>query len=496
MIASKDAPEPSVLPGKTEAESTTVQSPPSHDSSTDSRKLNFFHWHDAATSREEKHFLFKLDFYLLTYACLSFFVKMLDQTNVTNAYSSGMAEDLAFGPGNELSWMNTYFQIGTLIGSPFGNLVMSKVRPRYWLPFCMATWSFFVLFLYKCNTAPQFYVMRFFIGFWESSAWPGIHYLLGAWYLKSEIGRRSALFVISSILGQMFSGYLQAALFSGMDGKLGLAAWRWLFIFDFIIGIPVIIYGICVIPDTPHKTKAFWLNDWERQHACDRIESEGRKPIGKLDWTVFRRIFTSWQVYAFSLGFMLWQLTCAGYTIQAFTIYLRKQGYAIVDVNNIPTAQPAFNVLVMFTTGWVSDKLRDRRPAFLVIGTLLTVCYAVMTAWYVPHGVRIFFFILIGVYGSFTPLMAGWINEACGGDDEKRGFILGFTMSVGGAVQIPFQQLQWPSSLAPAYRETHGWASALVFVVALTLWTGFGISFVQKWAQKREATEKVAAEGA
>jgi MFS transporter, ACS family, pantothenate transporter len=304
------------------------------------------------------------------------------------------------------------------------------------------------------------------------------------------------LFVISSILGQMFSGYLQAALFSGMDGKLGLAAWRWLFIFDFIIGIPVIIYGVCVIPDTPHKTKAFWLNDWERKHACERIESEGRKPIGKLDWTVFRRIFTSWQVYAFSLGFMLWQLTCAGYTIQAFTIYLRKQGYAIVDVNNIPTAQPAFNVLVMFTTGWVSDKLRDRRPAFLVIGSLLTVCYAVMTAWYVPHGVRIFFFILIGVYGSFTPLMAGWINEACGGDDEKRGFILGFTMSVGGAVQIPFQQLQWPSSLAPAYRETHGWASALVFVVALTLWTGFGISFVQKWAQKREETEKVATEGA
>ena len=62
--------------------------------------------------------------------------------------------------------------------------------------------------------------------------------------MQSEIGRRAALFVISSILGQMFSGYLQAALFSGMNGKGGLAAWRWLFIFDFIIGIPVVIYGV------------------------------------------------------------------------------------------------------------------------------------------------------------------------------------------------------------------------------------------------------------
>lgn len=75
-------------------------------------------------------------------------------------YSSGMAEELGFGPGDELSWMNTYFTIGTFIGSPFGNLVMSKVAPRLWLPFCMAMWSFFVLFLYKCDYAHQFYILR------------------------------------------------------------------------------------------------------------------------------------------------------------------------------------------------------------------------------------------------------------------------------------------------------------------------------------------------
>ena len=36
----------------------------------------------------------------------------LDQNNISNAYVSGMAEELGFGPGNELSWMNTYFSIG------------------------------------------------------------------------------------------------------------------------------------------------------------------------------------------------------------------------------------------------------------------------------------------------------------------------------------------------------------------------------------------------
>lgn len=68
--------------------------------------------------------------------------------------------------------------------------------------------------------------------------------MLGSWYRKSELGRRSALFVLSGPLGQMFSGYLQSAPYAGMEGKGGLAAWRWLFIFDFILALPIVIYGM------------------------------------------------------------------------------------------------------------------------------------------------------------------------------------------------------------------------------------------------------------
>lgn len=33
-----------------------------------------------------------------------------------------------------------------------------------------------------------------------------------------------------------------------MDGVMGLASWRWLFIFDFILGIPVAIFGFFFCP--------------------------------------------------------------------------------------------------------------------------------------------------------------------------------------------------------------------------------------------------------
>ncbi|ORY66564.1 major facilitator superfamily transporter [Pseudomassariella vexata] len=455
----------------------------------------FFHWHEPGCSAEEKRLIFKLDWFLLSYSCLCFFIKYLDQTNISNAYVSGMQEELGFGAGNELSWMNTFFNVGMIIGAPVANLIITVIRPRFWLPFCLITWSLFVLFLYKCNTAEQFYGLRFCIGLFESAAWPGITYTLGCWYRKSELARRSALFVISGVLGQMFSGYLQAALYSGMEGKGGMSAWRWLFIFDFVISIPVAIYGVLCYPDTPHTTGAWYLNEWERNRARERIEEEGRKPVGKLDLSVFKRIFTSWQIYTFSLGYALWSLTIGSYVMQYFALYLKAVGwFSVPQINNIPTAIGAVNFCTMLTTGYVADKIGRRGPVCLAVGLILAFCWAVFTAWDVPHGLRMFCFILTGVYGCFTPLLAGWVNESCGGDQQKRAFVLGFMTSVGSALVIPFQQLQFPSSQAPHFAETHGWASALVFVVALTLWTGFGIPFCQKKFMKQVRTDEYESE--
>lgn len=407
----------------------------------------------------------------------------LDQSNVSNAYVSGMETELGFGAGNELSWMNTYFSIGTILGGTCSNLLITIIRPSYWLPGCLGAWSLFVLGLFRCNTATQFYVLRFFVGFTESAAWPGVMYCLGSWYRRSELARRSGLFVMSGVLGQMFSGYLQAALFAGMDGKGGLSAWRWLFIFDFVLAVPVALYGFVCFPDTPQTTRAWYFDQGERELAVMRIESEGRQPTGKWNWGVVARIFGSWQVYAFTAAYSFWTLTAGSYVMQYFELYLKAVGYKTTDVNNIPTAIGAVNFVFMVGTGFVADKIGRRGPVCFAVGCLLTFVYAVLAAWDVPHGLRMAAFILVGCYGCYTPLLAGWVNEACGGDQQKRAFVLGFMVSVGAAVVIPFQQLQFPSSEAPAYKKTHGYASALAFVVVLTVWTGVAIPVLQAWRE-------------
>lgn len=69
--------------------------------------------------------------------------------------------------------------------------------------------------------------------------------------------------------------------------------------------------------------------------------------------------------------------------------------------------------------GWVFDKLKMRRLVFLVIGMVLMVVYVIMMVWYVFYVLRIIVFIFCGVFGFFILLMVGWINEVCGGDEEK-----------------------------------------------------------------------------
>lgn len=45
----------------------------------------------------------------------------------------------------------------------------------------------------------------------------GIHYMLGSWYTPREIGKRAMVFWLAGSIGQMFSGFLQAAAVSGSE---------------------------------------------------------------------------------------------------------------------------------------------------------------------------------------------------------------------------------------------------------------------------------------
>jgi ACS family pantothenate transporter-like MFS transporter len=171
--------------------------------------------------------------------------------------------------------------------------------------------------------------------------------------------------------------------------------------------------------------------------------------------------------------------------MQFFALWLKaEKTYSVPQINNLPTVIGAVNFFFMIGTGFAIDKIGSRGPLCLSVSLVLTFVYIILTVWDVPSGLKLAAFFLAGCYGCFSPLMAGWVNGVCGGDQQLRAFTLAFMGSFGQAVVIPFQQDQFPSSQAPAYAKTHGYGSVLALVVALTLWTGFGIGFIEKRAPR------------
>ena len=117
--------------------------------------------------------------------------------------------------------------------------ITTYVRPSVWIPAAEVIWAILTFCFAAVNNAKQIYAMRFLIGLAESPFYVGVMTLLGNWYTPSELAKRAGIFYSASFAANMFSGYLQAAVYSGLDGVHGLPGWRWLFIMCGVITVQI-----------------------------------------------------------------------------------------------------------------------------------------------------------------------------------------------------------------------------------------------------------------
>lgn len=100
-------------------------------------------------------------------------IKYLDQSNINNAYVSGMKEDLNL-VGNELNYFTTYFNIAYCIMLIPSLVILTYVRPSLWLSGLEIVWGVITGLIAMTTNSNQVYVLRAFLGLCESSAWSGM----------------------------------------------------------------------------------------------------------------------------------------------------------------------------------------------------------------------------------------------------------------------------------------------------------------------------------
>ncbi|KAH6988227.1 major facilitator superfamily domain-containing protein [Ilyonectria sp. MPI-CAGE-AT-0026] len=437
----------------------------------------------------------KIDFFILTFCCLSYFVNYLDRSNLANAYVSGMKDELGF-VGDQLNIINTCFTVGYVLGQIPSNISLHYVKPRIWFPSMMILWGGLTMVTASAHSPNAIMAIRFFQGLCEASTFVGTHYILGAWYTERELGKRSGIFTASGLAGTLIGGFIQTGINRSMNGRHGLSGWRWLFIVDGLLTIPVATYGFFFFPDTPNTTTAFYLTEDERQLAISRVP-EVKEERTKISLGFAKKVLTSWYWWGFVVLWIIAGETESFSTNALLALFMQSHPtntYTISQKNNYPTGVPAVGIVSTLFWATLTDFLGGKR--YLVgywIGlTGIATSIMVLVASQNPTNPTSTTITFVAYYwaGSVYACQAtffAWCNDAMRFEDGLfRGVVLAGMNLGSNSVNAWWSIIFYGASMAPWFKR--GMWAMIACSIALIVWSA-GLSFLAHKNIKRRIIE-------
>jgi len=458
-----------------------------------------YFWDTADLPPEERWLLFKVDASLLIFASLGYFIKNLDQSNVNNAFLSGMKEDLSMY-GNELVTATSIWTVGYVIGQIPSNLLLTRVSPRWVIPGLEIGWGLATLGNYAVKDIRALYALRFLVGFFESGFYPGIHYILSCWYTPRELSKRSYIFWVTGNLGSMFSGFLQSAAYTNLNGVNGNEGWRWLFIIDAVITLPIALFGLVMLPALPWYAKpTFWLSEREIEIARARMKKIGRKGAEPWTWAKLRRFLTSWQFYILPMLYVIWNnsgiQSPMGYWLKSFNSVpapVPGVSYTVSQINLLPLPGNAIAVVNSLAWAWIADgPMRGTRWPFIYLNAFLTIIFsAVLLHLPIYQSINGHFavYYLSNICGSAGPMILNWIGEISSNDNEARAILIAMGNDLAYVVQAVAPNFVWKTTDFPQASKGMKWS--IVLSSLLIFWNTVVLGFVRY--QKRKDAKAVA----
>lgn len=294
--------------------------------------------------------------------------------------------------------------------------------------------------------------IRFFQGIAESSTFVGTHYILGSWYTSRELGKRSGIFTSSGLAGTMFGGFLQTAIHSSLNGTRGLSGWRWLFIIDGLITVPIAVYGFIFFPDTPSTTSAFYLNPKERALAIARVpDVPERKP---WDLSFVKRIITSWYWYGFVMLWIIAGETESFSSNSLLSLYMKAlSGYTVSQLNNYPTGVPAVGIVSTLFFATLTDFLGGKR---YIVGYWIAITGIATSVMILTSTGKATVFAAYYWAGSVYACQAtffAWANDAMRWEEDMLRAVVIASMNCGSnAVNAWWSLLFYSANMAPRFK--------------------------------------------
>ncbi|KAI9854642.1 MAG: hypothetical protein M1824_000228 [Vezdaea acicularis] len=422
----------------------------------------------------------KIDFRVIPFLIVMYFLCFLDRINIGNAVLYNMRKDLKLGTGPKYNDALVIFFVPYILFEIPSNILLKKFTPRIWLSSCLILVGFVTCMQGLVHNFSGLLATRFFLGVFETGVFPGCFYLISMWYKSFEAQRRYTFFFSSTTLAGAFGGLLAAAI-GKMQGLRGYSGWRWIFILEGSLTFVVGIIFLFTLPNFPEDSN--WLTEDEKAFVKARLAADQgptaiERPIKLAD------VLRCFKDYKFLLGgFMYLGLIVTAYGYAYFSpsiIQTFKYTTVQTQLHSVPPWAASFvaSLLIAFA----SDKARHRFSFILFSMAIAVSGYAVLLA--VPSTTNnhvnyaALFLLVIGTY-SAMPIILCWFQMNLGGHHRR---------SIGSAWQIAFGNIGGIIAVyaflhdVPRYRP--GYGTGLGFVgISLIATVAYYVACV---AQNRE----------
>jgi MFS family permease len=88
------------------------------------------------------------------------------------------------------------FFIAYLVMETPSNLILTRVRPSWYVPILMCLWGTCTAAMSQVDGYAHILVARFFLGAIEAGFLPGVMFIMSAWFKRAEIGMSNYLIVL------------------------------------------------------------------------------------------------------------------------------------------------------------------------------------------------------------------------------------------------------------------------------------------------------------
>lgn len=309
----------------------------------------------------------RVDIRLCTIAGILCSLNLLDSGIISSASVTSMLTDLDM-TGNRYSVAIFIFTVASICCQLPATILMRFVGPRIF--FSATTCSFGIITMCTASITSwrQMIALRVLLGIAMSGIYPGLTYLISAWYTRREQQLRFA-FLQSGEVIVLATGSIANFGLNHLDGHRGLHGWQWMYL---VQGTVTVFLGLLTyfwvvdFPENSHQSFMF-LTPNDARLAVERIDRD-RKDAGKPEAFRVSSIFVHFldpKLYVFCTLFFLLNLVSTA--LSYFLPIILQSGMGFSENKAILLSAPPYYyaVVPVLVSSLVGDRYRIRAPIII-----------------------------------------------------------------------------------------------------------------------------------